>query len=453
MVAADTIVATATPYGFSAIAIVRLSGPAALDITRNLAAAPLRSLPDFLPRTAVRTLVYCQQAPIDETLVTFFPGPNSYTGEDTTEISCHGSPTITEAIIAEACRLGARLAEPGEFTRRAFLNGKIDLIQAEAVAGLIQARSAESSQLNLRLLRGNLSGRLNTIKQNLIGLLAQVEFELDISEEGLNPNLEREAVDDINRIVGAVNDLIKSYHWGRLLNRGANVVIIGAPNVGKSTLLNALVESDRAIVSHLPGTTRDSLDVPLLLDGVPINLIDTAGLRETTAEIEQEGVRRTLRHINDADLLLAVFEPPNFDQPLDFDRPSAAPLLNVFNKSDLLLPEQQTAIRENHPAVVLLSAKEKIGINYLKTKIKEQLNITPIDSGEISLTTLRQLDATQSCAVSLKNALGLFSSGAVAFELVALELRTALSELDRLLGKTTADDLLNHIFNTFCVGK
>lgn len=453
MVAADTIVATATPYGVSGIAVVRLSGPAAQTITSALCTPENSAAPAFPQRTAVLAVVHSQGTALDEVVVTSFKAPRSYTGEDVVEISCHGSPVIVESIIAETCRLGARIADPGEFTRRAFLNGKLDLVQAESVAGLIQSKSVESSQLNLRLLRGQLSERLFNLRDKIISLLAEVEFELDFSEEELNPDLLPRSKNILNTLVNNIQTLIASYQQGKLLSGGANVVIIGAPNVGKSTLLNALTNSDRAIVSTTPGTTRDTIDYPLILAGVPINLVDTAGLQQSSEQIELEGIRRTHIRIEEADLLLAVYEPPNFNQSIDFNYRPSVPLLNVYNKIDTLSSDNRRNLSTDDEGQLYISAKTGEGLDQLKTRIKTAMQISLSTSDELMLTSARQFQALSVCKFNLNQATELLQSPEVAFELVSVELREAIDAIDRLLGKTTADDIINNIFNRFCVGK
>ncbi len=453
MVAAETIVATATPYGVSGIAVVRLSGPAAQTITSALCTPGNGAAPALPPRTAVLAVVHRLGTAFDEVVVTSFKAPRSYTGEDVVEIACHGNPVIVESIITETCRLGARIAEPGEFTRRAFLNGKLDLVQAESVAGLIQSKSVESSQLNLRLLRGQLSERLFNLRDKIISLLAEVEFELDFSEDNLNPDLVPRSKNILNTLVNNIQTLIDSYQQGKLLSHGANVVIIGAPNVGKSTLLNALTNSDRAIVSPTPGTTRDTIDYPLILAGVPINLVDTAGLQQSSEQIELEGIRRTHIRIEAADLLLAVYEPPNFNQSIDFNYHPSVPLLNVYNKIDTLSSDNRRNLSTDDEGQLYISAKTGEGLDQLKTRIKTAMQISPSTSDELMLTSARQFQALSVCESNLNQATELLQSPAVAFELVSVELREAIDAIDRLLGKTTADDIINNIFKRFCVGK
>ncbi|MFH1852104.1 MAG: tRNA uridine-5-carboxymethylaminomethyl(34) synthesis GTPase MnmE [Candidatus Neomarinimicrobiota bacterium] len=451
MVATDTIVASATPFGISGIAVVRLSGSGALDIATQLStAAGTRSL-TFKPRLATHVFLYVDGQPFDEVIATYFKAPFSYTGDDMVEVSCHGNPVIVESVIAESCRLGARVAEPGEFTRRAFLNGKLDLVQAESVAGIIGAQSAESSRLNLRLLQGQLSERLFDLRDRIIALLAEVEFELDVSEDEMNPGLKTKTQNILSGLLTDIHRLLATYAQGRILSKGVDVVIIGAPNVGKSTLLNALSARERAIVSAIPGTTRDTIDVPLLIEGVPINLIDTAGLRTNAEEIEREGIRRTHQRINTADLLLLVCEPPYVNQLPAFNNPGNVQVIVVNNKIDKL-PDKSPNYNIARDAVYI-SAKEGAGLDVLRSRIKAALNISSGPASEVMLTTARQHQALDKCRTTLDSAALLMTSAKTEFELVALELRESIDAIDKLLGKTTADEILNRIFGAFCVGK
>ncbi len=445
--------ATATAYGVSGIAVVRISGPTAPTIATSICTPKKGAAPAFPPRSAVYAVIHNQGTPVDEAIVTAFVKPHSYTGENLIEIACHGNPVIAEAIIAEACRFGARIAEPGEFTRRAFINGKLDLVQAESVAGLIKAKTVESSHLNLQLLKGHLSDRLHKLRDQIISLTAEVEFELDISEDDLNPGLLNRSIAVVNGLIADINNLIATYNQGKLLIAGANVVIIGAPNVGKSTLLNTLSASKRAIVSSIPGTTRDTIDVPLILAGVPVNLVDTAGLRNTVEEVEQEGVRRTHNRIEEADLVLAVYEPPNFDQHIEFTVGSSIPLINVYNKVDTISSTDRNRLSKDKKDAICISAKTGTGLTGLKERIKTAMRISPALSGQLLLTTARQHQALSVCNDSLRRAAELLNTQTVAFELVSVELQEAIGALDQLLGKTTADDIINHIFSNFCVGK
>ncbi len=444
MIPGDTIVAPATPFGFSGLAVVRISGKNALYTVQQLTGNSKKKAP-FLPRVATLSTLYSSNKnPFDDAVITFFPGPNSYTGEDLVEISSHGSPAIVEEVLAVARYYGARMAEPGEFTRRAFLNGKMDLAQAESVASIIHSQSLESSRLSYRVLHGALSNRLSQIKNILVEALSGIEFELDISEEDADPFLDQRINAHLANLIHGVSELLEAYQQSRLLTQGALVVIAGKPNVGKSTLLNSLSSTDRAITSHLPGTTRDAVDISLLMDGVPIRLVDTAGLRETQEKIEQEGVRRARKYFKDADLVLSVIDSENDT----FYRHSSSPIIKVFNKTDLcsgLLKEE---------GIIHVSAKYDQGIEELKTAIKKSLGISRGLSANALLTSGRQRDILSTCLESLNRLKDLTRAEQnLPLELASVELRSALDAVDQILGKTTPEDILNNIFSTFCVGK
>lgn len=446
----DTIVAPATPYGIGGIAVVRLSGSQSLLIVNKLINNNRLGLK---PRYA--TLVNIQDEDgvvIDESVVTFFKAPNSYTGEDSIEISCHGSPVVVDKIISTCCHFGARIAEPGEFTKRAFINGKMDLVQAEAVASLIHSQSEESSRLNLRLLHGELSKKLNAFRQSLIDAISKVEFELDISEDELQPELNNQVSSLVKKQIKQIQALLSSYKQARLLNRGALVVIAGPPNVGKSTLLNTLSETDRAITSHLPGTTRDAIDVPLILDGVPINLVDTAGIRQTSEGIEREGVNRTFNYLKKADLIILVHDP-ELIETLYGDCPHGVPVLEIMNKVDLLTKTELESTQRTHSNRLFLSAKTGFNVELLKQQIKASLGISSSLSDNITITTSRQQRTLKHCFDKLNATAELLNSPRCAYELVSIELREALDAIGAILGQTTPDDILNNIFNQFCVGK
>lgn len=448
----DTIVAPATPYGIGGIAVVRTSGPQSLLIVHNLLNNNDLHI-TLKPRRA--TLVNLQDengVAIDESIITFFEAPNSYTGEDLIEISCHGSPVVVDKIITTCCHFGARIADPGEFTKRAFINGKMDLIQAEAVASLIHSQSEESSRLNLRLLRGELSKKLNGFRKKLLDAVSIVEFELDISEDELQPDLKIQVSAIVTEMVGQIQELLHSYKHVRMLNRGALVVIAGSPNVGKSTLLNALSETDRAITSPLPGTTRDAIDVPLLLDGVPITLVDTAGMRLASEEIEREGVSRTFNYIKKADLIILVHDPRSVETPRA-DYPRNVPIIEIMNKVDVLTKTDLESVRRSYSKHLFLSAKTGCNIPLLRQQIKTSLGISSSLSDNITITTNRQQHALKHCFNKLSATINLLNNPRCAYELISIELREALDAIGIILGKTTPDDILNNIFNQFCVGK
>jgi len=351
---------------------------------------------------------------------------------------------VVDQIVSTICSSGARLADPGEFTKRAFLNGKMDLIQAESVSKLIESRSIEAANINSKILSGSLSKKLNTIKESIVGVLAELEFEFDISEnESLIPNLITKSYKDINNNILACENLIDSYASGLLFNRGARVVIYGNPNVGKSTLLNALLEKDRAITSEVPGTTRDTVDADIVLGGIPVTLIDTAGIRDATSSVESAGIKRSYDEIKNADLLINVVTGKDGVAK----NVQTKKTVIVFNKIDLVAPSEKLT------DIVPVSALLGDGITGLKNAIKDKLISKNTQASDIVLTTRRQEIAITSCKNSLCASLKYLNKDAPELEIVAYELRDSINHIDVLMGKTTVDDILNRVFSGFCVGK
>jgi len=437
----DTIVAPATPPGYGGISIVRISGNLSTRLTKQIC----KRRSSFSHRRPTLSSVYNSAGKIiDNAVFTFFESPHSYTGEDVLEISCHGNPIVVDQIVSTICSSGARLADPGEFTKRAFLNGKMDLVQAESVSKLIESRSIEAANINNKILSGSLSKKLNTIKESIVGVLAELEFEFDISEnESLIPNLISESHKVINNNILACENLINSYASGLLFNRGARVVIYGNPNVGKSTLLNALLEKDRAITSDVPGTTRDTVDADIVLGGIPVTLIDTAGIRRASNSVESAGIKRSYDEIKNADLLINVVT----NEGEVNEKEQIKNTLIVFNKIDLVSPS------EKFTDIIPVSALLGDGIASLKNTIKEKLISKNTSGSDIALTTRRQELAIKGCKNSLSASLKYLNKDSPELEIVAFELRDSINYIDELLGKTTVDDILNKVFSGFCVGK
>jgi tRNA modification GTPase len=437
----DTIVAPATPPGYGGISIVRISGSLSTKLTKQIC----KRRSSFSRRRPTLSSVYNNAGElIDNAVFTFFKSPHSYTGEDVLEISCHGNPVIVDQIVSTVCALGARLADPGEFTKRAFLNGKLDLVQAESVSKLIESRSVEAANINSKILSGSLSKRLNTIRESIVGVLAELEFEFDISEnESLIPNLIIKSHKTINNNILSCENLIASYADGRLFNHGARVVIYGNPNVGKSTLLNALLEKDRAITSDVPGTTRDTVEADIVLGGIPVTLIDTAGIRSASSGIESAGIKRSYDEIKNADLLINVVTSEGEVAA----KTQTNNTVIVFNKADLVSPPEKLT------DIIPVSALLGNGITNLKKTIKDKLISKNTRGSDITLTTRRQEIAITSCRNSLSASLKYLNKDAPELEIVAFELRDSINHIDALMGKTTVDDILNKVFSGFCVGK
>ncbi len=448
MISSDTIVACATPYGYGGIAVVRISGENSFKIVKKI----IKKNSLLKNRFANFISLFTENGDLfDRAVLTAFYGPNSYTGENTVEISCHGNPAVVSTLIKRCVSLGARIAEPGEFTRRAFLNGKLDLIQVEAVSSLIFSNSEKSVLLNQRILSGALSKKLNDIKETLIKALMYVEFELDISEEELVSLPINKILRYTQTALIRLKKLSHAYKEGRLINHGASVVITGKPNVGKSTLLNALLDENKAIVSASPGTTRDTVDARLIYNGICITLTDTAGIRETTDHIEKEGVARAMDKAKNADLVVQVFDAE--DDSFTGHNNFSIPTITVINKIDLLSVEDLQRINNTVAHSIKISAQRGHGVSKLKKEIKKALHTANIFSEEVYLTTQRQYKTVNTSIKALQRTQLKLKASTPPLELVSIDIREALSSIDRMLGKTTSEDILNNVFSHFCVGK
>ena len=446
----DTIVAIATPPGRGGIGVVRLSGASALHVAGDL--LDLRSA--LQPRHATFARVNG-----DHVVATYFPAPHSYTGEDVVELSAHGSPVVLRQIVEDAIHRGARLAEPGEFTLRAFLNGRIDLIQAEAVADLIDSVTPLQARAAFDQLEGTLTERITNICDELFDAIARMEASLDFPDEGYHFIDPSEAAVLLRGLERRLAALLCDARLGRLIREGARVTIVGRPNVGKSSLFNALVRSGRAIVTPLPGTTRDVLTETVDVDGLKLDLVDTAGIRETVDQIEREGVARARKAWTTADLVIVVLDGSEPLQGEDLDvlcETSAMRRLVAINKSDLAAAWDHADLRlESAPAAV--SSKTHAGVNALRQYIREMLegnsSTTPRDTAAI--TNVRHAALVERARGSLRRACESLEDpgGPVPEEFVLTDLQDARGALEEVTGKRTSDDLLHHIFSRFCIGK
>ena len=438
-VARQTIAAVATPIGRGGVGIVRLSGSEVPGIAKSL----LGRLPK--PRHAtVASFRDRRGERIDEGIALYFPAPYSYTGEPVLELQGHGGPVVMQALLAACLEAGARLAEPGEFTRRAFLEGKLDLAQAEAVADLIDAASREAARSALRSLSGEFSAVVHSLVVRLTELRALTEAMLDFPEEDVDSLHRDDATRRLAGVRGDLGELLAKSRQGRLLATGIRVVIAGRPNVGKSSLLNRLAGEERAIVTPIAGTTRDALREPVEISGVPIVLVDTAGLRASADEIERLGIERTRRELASADVVLAVFEASRIAEPLE-NLPAGAARIDVFNKVDLA---PQFHAPEGPHAAVAVSAKTGVGIDALRGAILHAAGWS--STGEsVFLARERHLRALEQAGGHLEAA----ERENRRWEFFAEELRLAQVALGEITGELTADDLLGEIFARFCVGK
>ena len=450
----ETIVALATPNGVGAIGVIRLSGPDAIVIADSVFRGKDLTLQES--HTIHFGQIVDGDLLLDEVLVSLFIAPRSYTRENVVEISCHGSNYIIESIIKLLVKRGARSARPGEFTLRAFLNGQLDLSQAEAVADLIAANSKASQQVAMQQLRGGFSNQLQALREQLVNFASLVELELDFSEEDVefaNRDQLKQLIHNITKIVG---QLIQSFELGNVIKNGVNTVIAGRPNAGKSTLLNALLNEERAIVSHIPGTTRDTIEEVLNINGINFRLIDTAGIREATDTIEQIGVQRTMEKISQSALLIYVFDAAEItieelNSDLENLQKPGITMLVAANKADLLNEEQLLSLPHTQSAIVI-SAKQKQHIDELKQKIYTSAVKYQLSGNETLVTNIRHLEALQKTESALIRLLEGIDTH-VTSDFLAMDIKQALHYLGEITGTVTTDDLLDNIFSKFCIGK
>ncbi|MDH3638112.1 MAG: tRNA uridine-5-carboxymethylaminomethyl(34) synthesis GTPase MnmE [Gammaproteobacteria bacterium] len=441
----DTIVAPATPPGRGGISIVRISGPG----TQAIAAAVLGRLPT--PRRAWFTkFLGAQEQPLDEGIALFYPGTGSFTGEDILELQGHGGPVVIDMLVSRVLELGARLARPGEFSERAFLNGKIDLVQAEAIADLIDSSTQTAARCALQSLAGKLSARVNEIVENVIALRTHVEAAIDFSDEEIDYFADSRVRDALKEIHRQLEELLRASRQGYLINTGLRVVLLGAPNVGKSSLLNRLSDSERAIVDAIPGTTRDVVEQSIQIDGLPIHLVDTAGLRDTNHTVESEGVRRARQAMADADHCLWVCDDSGrVDQtalPTEF--PEGLPVTVVRNKIDLS-GRAPGMIADRTPSEIAVSAATGAGVAALQERLRQSAGVQPAEETGF-IARQRHLEAMQRASAHVQSGL---EQPPQSGELVAEELRLTQQALAEITGAFTSEDLLGRIFSSFCIGK
>ena len=456
----DTITAIATPPGEGGIAVIRISGDKALNIASKLfhpASGEELKEPD--PHKVLYGEIRdpISEQCIDQVLLTFFKAPKSYTAEDVIEISAHGGSWIISRILQLVLEQGARLAEPGEFTRRAFTNGRLDLTQAEAVADVIDSASDRALNSAMSQLKGGLSKRLNTLHENLLASQAQLEAAIDFSEDGLTFESRDTTRKNIHQVESELKQMADSFRQGRIVREGMQVALIGKPNVGKSSLLNALLQEDRAIVTPIAGTTRDTLEERTRIKDTHIVIIDSAGLRDNPEIIEEEGIQRTLAALEKADLALVVFDssqPLNENDQLLIKEVGKKPKLVVLNKSDLPSSWQKDQIESflagEQP--ITLSTKTLNGFDTLKESIYQKATRGERIGESLIITRERHRDHLQQAAHALHNACESLVSG-FSEELVAVDVTLAMEHIGTILGKTFEEDLLDKIFGQFCIGK
>ena len=458
----DIIVALATAHGSSAIAIIRLSGPEVLNFvepfiySKTLKKISLKNKPSHSVNFA---LIVFQDNIIDEVLITLFKNPNSYTGQDSIEISCHGSPFIQQKLLQLFLSQGARMANAGEFTLRAFLNGKLDLSQAEAVSDLIASNSALSHQFAMQQMRGGFSTKINQLRQNLINFASLIELELDFSEEDVEFANRDDLKKLISTIYSVIEALIQSFELGNVIKNGIPVTIIGKPNAGKSTLLNVLLEEDKAIVSEIAGTTRDLIEDEMIIDGVMFRFIDTAGLRITSDAVEQIGLNKAFEAIKKSAIVIYLFDAHELtagDLVLELQKIEehlvSTQVILVANKIDIETLNDLKNEFIDFPEMIFISAKKQLNINELKNKLLSLFDARTVSATDTIVTNARHASSLTNANLALKKVLEGLNNNIVP-DLLALDIRYALNEIGLITGEVSNEDLLNNIFSKFCIGK
>jgi len=441
----DTIVAVSTPPGRGGLGVIRISGTEALRITAEMLEAPA-----LTPRTAtLATLTDDHGNAIDQVVVTYFQAPRSYTAEDVVEISCHGAPVILRHGVERACSAGARIAEPGEFTLRAYVNGRLDLPQAEAVRDLIDATTLYQARVAAQQVEGSVSRRIAPIKRQLLDLIALLEAGIDFAEDDIDVAPDAEIARRLDPLITETETLACSFAYGKLVHDGFSLAIVGRPNVGKSSLFNRLLQQDRAIVTDIAGTTRDTVSETASLDGIPVRFLDTAGIREGAELVETLGIQRSYQAMADADLTLLVIDASSPLTPDDRSLLSRAASqgrhIVVLNKSDLPTATEIDGTR--------VSALTSSGIPELRAQILRTLSpdgLIEQDAG--FLTSIRHEQLLREASTALRHAREALGH-ALPHEMLLLDFYAALTPIDAITGATTADDILNRIFSTFCIGK
>jgi len=463
MIPQETIVALATPSGAGAIAIIRLSGKEAMmiaaDIFQSVSGKDIlkqKSHTIHLGHIVDHGKVY------DQVLLSIFKGPNSYTGENVIEISCHGSIFIQQQIIQLLLRRGAKMAQAGEFTLRAFLNRKLDLSQAEAIADLIASDNEASHQIAMQQMRGGFSNEIAKLREELLNFASLIELELDFAEEDVKFADRTQFQELLERIELVLKRLIDSFAVGNVIKNGIPVTIVGEPNVGKSTLLNALLNEERAIVSDIAGTTRDTIEDELVINGIGFRFIDTAGIRETRDEVESIGIQKTFEKIEQAQVVVYLVDSVKYSvSNLNRLKKEIEKIKNKFplksivavaNKADLLSVEQKNNIKSTIDNILFLSAKQKVGIDELKNTLLSFVNTGALRNNETIITNTRHYDSLlKSLEEVQKVKWGLNSR--ISSDLMAIDIRSALHYFGKITGEVTNDELLGNIFSNFCIGK
>jgi len=455
----DTIIALATSSGVGAIAVIRLSGENSIKIINQFFQSKFgnKDLTTVKSHTIHLGNIVDNNHVIDEVLVSIFKNPQSYTGENVVEINCHGSVYIQQEILQLFIKNGVRNANAGEFTLRAFLNGKMDLSQAEAVADLISSNSAASHQVALQQMRGGFSSEIQGLRQQLLNFASLIELELDFAEEDVEFADRTEFKNLISKINNVLKRLIDSFALGNVLKNGIPVAIVGEPNVGKSTLLNALLNEEKAIVSHIEGTTRDAIEDEITIDGVAYRFIDTAGIRNTEDIVENIGIQKTFENIEKAQLVLHLIDASKIDllqhkiAELENKYPSKK-ILTIINKADLLSKEVILNLKSQFSNLIILSAKHKEGIPELTTTLTLLANKGALSNNETIVSNSRHFEALNNAFNAIKEVEKGIENN-ISTDLFSIDIRQALFHLGEITGEVTTEDLLGNIFANFCIGK
>ena len=465
----DTITAIATAPGSGAIAVIRISGTHAISIADKIFLARTgKPLSSQQPNTIVYGAVKDDETIIDDVLVSFFKAPHSYTGEDTIEISCHGSLFIQQKLLNLIISMGARMAEPGEFTQRAFLNGKMDLSQAEAVADLIASSSAAAHQTAIKQMRGGFSNKLQELRDGLMHFASLVELELDFSEEDVEFAERKELTQLINKIMHTTKKMMDSFALGNVIKQGIPVAIVGKTNVGKSTLLNTLLNEDKAIISEYAGTTRDAIEDMISIEGYAFRFIDTAGIRDTDDKIESIGINKTYEKLSQASIVLLLTEPSETPESINLaienikrrmDNKNSK-LIVLLNKADMARKSdiQQKSNKSHYPALsendqlLAISAKNKVNIDQLNEALLSIVKDATQDAFDVIVTNVRHYEALKQSYHALQQVNNGLKDG-VSEEFLARDIREALHYLGLITGEVTTDDILGNVFKNFCIGK
>ncbi|MBT8324679.1 MAG: tRNA uridine-5-carboxymethylaminomethyl(34) synthesis GTPase MnmE [Winogradskyella sp.] len=458
----DTIIAMATPAGSGAIAVIRLSGPEAIaQVSQTFRSVSGKSLDAQRTHTVHLGHILDEGRTLDEVLVTVFKNPNSYTGEDVIEISCHGSPYIQQELIQLYLRRGCRMATPGEFTLRAFLNGKLDLSQAEAVADLIASENEASHQIAMQQMRGGFSSEIAKLRQELLNFASLIELELDFSEEDVEFADRTEFTALVDKITTVLKRLIDSFAVGNVIKNGIPIAIVGEPNVGKSTLLNALLNEDRAIVSEIAGTTRDTIEDEISIGGIGFRFIDTAGIRETEDVVESIGIKKTFQKIEESQVVIYLFDGSSSLEQVDAikleiekikNKYPQKPLIILANKIDQLSVDEQSRLSDKISDCFLISAKTGEGVSELTDSLLDLINTGALRNNETIVTNSRHYDALLKAFEEMQKVKHGLETG-LSGDLLAVDIRQALYHFGEITGEITTDDLLGNIFANFCIGK